>query len=112
MIEIMVDGVAGDQDPGHGPITSQAATGLRGQGPHSADVTAQPMRVAEQAVQVQGDGQLGADPTGRWQPAALQGPPSQLGQGVGGALAAAAGVASVGRAGQRLQGGQQGTTIF
>ncbi|HEX2156904.1 MAG TPA: hypothetical protein VHS79_07985, partial [Actinomycetes bacterium] len=68
--------------------------------------------MTEQAVQVHGDRQLGPDPTGLGQPSAFQGPASQFGQGVGGALAAAAGVASVGRAGQRLQGGQQGLAGF
>ena len=42
------------------------------------------------------------------EPAAFQGAAGQLGQGVGVALAAAAGVVGVGRAGQGLQGGQQG----
>src|SRR4029450_1518931 len=49
-----------------------------------------PTRPAEEAVEVHGDQQLGADPTGSGELAALQGPAAQLGQGVGGALAAPA----------------------
>ena len=82
------------------------ASGSSGPGP--ADLPTQPHRAAEEAVQVHGDRQLGADPTGLGEPAALQAAAGQLGQGIGAALAAAAGVLGVGGAGQRLQRGQQG----
>jgi hypothetical protein len=65
------------------------------------------MGVAQQAVQVHDHAQLGPDPTRLGQPTGLQGPAGQLRQGISVALAATAGVTGVGRAGQRLQGGQQ-----
>jgi hypothetical protein len=64
--------------------------------------------VAQQAVQVDGDQQLGADPTGLGQPPTLQRPPGQLREGVGGPLATGAAVPGAGGAGQRLQSRQQG----
>ena len=77
-------------------------------GPRPARLSTHPTGVAEQAVQVHGHRQLGPDPADLWQPAALQGPAGQLGEGVGGAPPAAAGVVGVGGAGQGLQGRQQG----
>jgi hypothetical protein len=67
-----------------------------------------PGGAALEAVQIHQDGQLGPDPTGPGEPAPLQAPPGQLTQGVGVALAAASGVVAGGRAGQGLQGGQEG----
>jgi hypothetical protein len=58
--------------------------------------------VAKEAVQVHGHGQLGADPTGLGQPATLEVAAGQFGQGIGVALAAAAGIVGVAGAGQRL----------
>jgi hypothetical protein len=43
--------------------------------------------VAEEAVQIHGDQQLGPDPTRLGQPPALKGAATQFGQGVGGPLA-------------------------
>ena len=62
--------------------------------------------MAQEAVQVDGDQQLGPDPTRLGQPAGFQVAAGQLGQGISPALATTAGVVGVGRAGQRLQGGQ------
>jgi hypothetical protein len=64
--------------------------------------------VAEEAVQVHRHRQLGSDPAGLGEAPALQVAAGQLGQGIGPALAAAAFVAGVGRAGQGLQRRQQG----
>ena len=105
---LVLGGVAGDQHSGHGPVTGQPPTGLGVQRPGPADLTPHRIGVAEQAVQVHDHAQLRADPTGLGQPTGLQGAAGQLGQGVGVALGAAAGVVGVGRAGQRFQGGQEG----
>jgi hypothetical protein len=57
-------GMAGDQDPGEGAVAGQAPAGLRGQRAGVGDITAEGVRAAEQAVEVDGDGELGPDPTG------------------------------------------------
>jgi hypothetical protein len=101
-------GVAGDQHPGHRAVAGQPPTRHRLQRPRPADLTPHRSRAAEEAVQVHGHRQLGPDPTGLGELAALQGSAGQLGQGIRMALAAAAGVGGVGRAGQGFQGGQQG----
>jgi hypothetical protein len=108
----MVAGVAGDHHSGQGPVTSQPPTCLRAQRPGPAGLTTQAARAAEQAVQVHRDGQLGADAAGLGQLAALQGPPGELGQGIGAALVAAALIAGIGRAGQGLQGRQHDLAGF
>jgi hypothetical protein len=59
---LLVVGVAGDQDPGHRPITGQALTG-------------------QEAVQVHGDRELGPDPTRVGEPPSFQGAEGQLGKG-------------------------------
>jgi hypothetical protein len=97
----------GDQDPGDGPVTGQPPTPLGRQRPGPADLAPQRSGAAEQALQVDRDGQLRPDPTDLREPPAFQGPAGQLGQGVGATLAAAAVIGGAGRAGQRLQGGQQ-----
>ena len=99
--------LAGDQHPGHRPVTGQSPAGLGVQRSGPADLTPDRLGVAEQAVQVHDHAQLRPDPTGLGQPTALQVAAGQLGQGISVALAAAAGVVGVGWAGQRLQGGQQ-----
>jgi hypothetical protein len=68
--------------------------------------------VAEEAVQVDGHQQLGPHPTALGELAALEVAAGQLGQRVGVALAAAAGVVGVGGAGQGFQRGQQGLAGF
>ena len=105
-------GVACDQHPGHRPITSQSPTRLGVQWSSPPDLTTHRIGVAQEAVQVHGHGQLRADPTGLGQPPALQAAAGQLGQGIGVALATAAGVGGVGGAGQRLQRGQEGLAGF
>ena len=100
--------LAGDQHPGHRPVTRQSSAGLGVQRPGPADLPTHRPGVAKQAVQVHDHAQLRADPTGLGQPPTLQAAAGQLGQGISVALAAAAGVVGVGRAGQRFQGGQQG----
>ena len=89
---MVLGGVAADQDPGHRPVTGQPATGLGFQGPGPAGLPAHRPGVAEQAVQIDGDQTLGADPAGLGQLAALQGPAGQLDQGISAALIAAAAV--------------------
>jgi len=96
---------AGDQDSGEGPVTGQPPTGLRVQRSRPAGLPTQPTP-AEEAGEVDGDQQLGPDSTGLGQPATLQGPAGQLGQGVRGPLATKAGVVGALGAGQRFQGGQ------
>ena len=102
-------GVASDQDPGHRPVTGQPTTGLRIQGAAGGVTTqAAGAGVAGKAVQIHQHRQLGADPAGLGQPTTLQGPAGQFGQGISPALTATAGILGAGRAGQGLQGGQQG----
>jgi hypothetical protein len=57
---VLVGPVAGDHHPGHRPITSQPPARLRLQRTHPTDLPAERAGVAEEAVQVDGDGQLGA----------------------------------------------------
>jgi hypothetical protein len=66
--------VAGDQDPGHRPITSQPPTSLRIQRSGPAQVPTEAAGAAQEAVEVHRHEELGADPTRLGQPAALQGP--------------------------------------
>jgi len=66
-------GVAGDEDPGQRPVTSQPPTRLRIQRPHPATLPPEAARAANQAVQVHRHHQLRADPAGLGQP-----PPSKL----------------------------------
>ena len=108
VVGVLAGGVAADQDPGHRPVTGQAPARLGGQRPHPASLSTHRPGLADQAVQIDGDQQLGPDPTGLGQPAPFQLAAGQLSQGIGLALAAAAGVVGVGRAGQRVQGSQQG----
>jgi hypothetical protein len=56
-------GLAADHHPGHGPITGQAPTRLRGQWPCPAHLATHPARTAKQAVQLHRHQQLGPDPT-------------------------------------------------
>src|SRR5215207_2749731 len=100
----MVAGLAGDQDPGHGPSTGQPPAGLWVQRPGPAGLATHRAGVAQEAVQVHGHRQLGPDPTGLGQPTGLQVAAGQLGQGISLAVAATPGIGGVGRAGQRLQG--------
>ena len=101
-------GLAGHDHPGDRPVTGQSSTRLRFQGPEPTQIPTHGAGTAEQAVQVHDHAQLGPDPTRHRQPAAFQGPAGQLTQGVGGALAAAAGVAGIGGTSQRLDGRPQG----
>jgi len=107
VVLVVVGGVAGDQDPGHRPVTAQPPTrlGIQGSG---LGVAAHRAGAALQAVQVHQHRQLGPDPTSLGEAAALQLTAGQLGQGIGGALAAAAVVLGAVGAGQGFQGGQQG----
>jgi hypothetical protein len=73
-----------------------------------AGLTADPSGAAEEAVQVHGDGQLGADPAGLGQPPALQAATGQLRQRIRPTLPTTAAVLGVGGAGQGLQGRGQG----
>jgi hypothetical protein len=70
---LLVGGVAGDQDSGQRPITSQPPARLRTQRPAVGHPTHRP-RTALQAGQVDGDQQLGPHPTRLGQP-----PPPQAG---------------------------------
>ena len=70
---VQVGGVAGDQDPGDRTVTGQPPTRLGVQREAVADLAAQAAGVAEEAVQVHGDQQLGPDPTRLGQLAALPG---------------------------------------
>jgi hypothetical protein len=99
--------VAGDQHPGHRPVTGQPPTRRGIQRPSPAHLPADAGGAAQQAVQVHDHPQLRPDPTRLGQPPAFQGPAGQLGQGIGAALTAAAVILGVGRAGQGFQGGQQ-----
>jgi hypothetical protein len=83
---VVVVGVAGDQDPGDGPVTSQPPTPLPIQESGLAELTAHAAGVAEQAGQLDGDQQLGPDPAGLGQPTPLQDPAGHLGQGIRGPL--------------------------
>ena len=109
-VVVVVGGVAGDQDPGDGPVTGQPPTRLGVQGP-GVSIAAQ-LGAALEAVQVHRHQQLGPHPTGLGQPATLQGAAGQLAQGIGPALPAAAGVGGAGGAGQGFQGCQQGLAGF
>jgi hypothetical protein len=62
---------------------------------------------ASQAVEVDDHGQLRADPAHLGELTTLEGAAGHLDQGIGPALIAAAVILGTGRAGQRLQGGQQ-----
>ena len=104
--------VAGDYHPGHGAVTRQPPARLRAQGSSPAGFPSETARPPQQAVQIDGDQQLRADPTGRGQPTTFQSPAGQLGQGIGIPLAAATGIVGVGWACQRLQSGQQGGAGF
>ena len=97
-VRVLVGGVAGDQDPGDRGVAGQPPAGLGVQRPGPAGLPAQPTGVAgvaEEAVQVDGDQQLGADPTALGEPAALQVAAGQLGQGIGASLATAARILGV-----------------
>jgi hypothetical protein len=63
-------------------------------------------------VNIGGDQQLRADPTGPGQRTGLQGPPGELGQGISGPLIPMAGVVGASGAGQRLQGRQHEVAGF
>jgi hypothetical protein len=78
---LLVGGVAGDQDSGQRPITSQPPARLRTQRPAVGHPTHRP-RTALQAGQVDGDQQLGPHPTRLGQPPPLKLAASQLGQGI------------------------------
>jgi hypothetical protein len=111
---VLVTPMTGDQDPGQGPVTGQPPTGLRCQHARSADLTPHPHGpgAAKQASKVHGHRELGADPTGLRKPACFQAPAGQLSQSISPALATAAGIRSILRAGQRLQCRQQGLAGF
>ncbi len=98
-------GLAPGQRPG--AVTGQPATGLRIERSGPADLAAQGAGAAKQAVQVHGDGELEPDPSGVGKLSGLQDAAGQLVQGVGAALAPAAGIVGIGGAGQRFQGRQQ-----
>ena len=68
-------------------------SGSSGQGPPASPP--RPAGVAEEAVQVDGDQQLGPDPTGVGELAGFQVAAGQFGEGVGPTLATAAGVVGV-----------------
>jgi hypothetical protein len=68
------------------------------------------LRLAQQAGQVDGDGELGADPAGAREPAALQRPAGQLNQRVGAPLRPAAVILGACWSGQGFQRRQQGLT--
>jgi hypothetical protein len=57
-------GVAGDQHPGHRAVAGQPATRLRAERRGPAGLPPDGVLVAQQAVQVHGDSQLGADAAG------------------------------------------------
>ena len=63
--------LAGDQHPGHRPITGQPPTRLRIQWTHRAGLTTNGMAAAQEAVQVHGDRELRADPAGLGEPPTL-----------------------------------------
>jgi len=107
-----IQGLAADDHPGEGGVTGQSPAGFGFQRPGPADVPTDPARLSAEAVEVDDHAELGPDPTGDGELAALQGPAGQLGQGVGGALTATAGVGSIRRARQRVQGSQQGLAGF
>ena len=75
-------GLAGDQDPGHRPVTGQPPTRLGAEGSGPAGVAANRPGVAEQAVQVHDHIQLGADPAALGQLPGLEGAAGQLDQGI------------------------------
>jgi hypothetical protein len=100
---LLVVGVAGDQNPGDGTVAGQPLAGLGIQRSGPAGLTPERSRAAEEAVQVHGDGQLRADPTGLGESACFQAAAGQLGQGISAALATAADVLGAGRTSQRFQ---------
>jgi hypothetical protein len=104
-IVVVAAGVAGDQHSGHRAVAGQPPTRLRAQWPGPAGLAPDGAGAANQAVQVDGDGKLGADAAGLGQLTCLQGAAGEFGEGVGAALVAAAGIVGAGRAGQGLQGG-------
>jgi hypothetical protein len=109
---VIIGGLAGDQHPGDRAVTGQPPAPLGRQRPEPAKLTGHRPRVAEQTVQVHHHRQLGPRPTGLGQLTGFQGPAGQLGQGVGGPLATAAGVVGAAGAGQRLQGHHEGLAGF
>jgi hypothetical protein len=104
---VLVGPVAGDHHPGHRPITSQPPARLRLQRTHPTDLPAERAGVAEEAVQVDGDGQLGPDSAGLGELAGFQGAAGRLGEGIRAALATRAGVVGAAGAGQGFQRRQQ-----
>jgi hypothetical protein len=91
--------LAADQYPGQGGVTGQPPARLGLQRPGPARLPTQGAVTAKQAFQVDGDQQLGPHTTGPGQLAGFQGTAGQLGQGISGPLAAAAGIlALAGRA--------------
>jgi hypothetical protein len=103
--------LAGDQDPGHRPVTGQPLTGLGSQGAAVGHPTHRPGAALE-AVQVDQHRQLGPDPTSAGELAAFELAAGQLGQGIGPPLATSAVIVAVGWAGQGFQGGQQDLAGF
>jgi len=102
-VAAVAGGLAGDQDPGQGAVTSQPATPLRRQRPRPANLPPEAPRVAEEAVQVHHDRQLRPHPTGLGQPPTLQSPAGQLSQRIRPALPTTPAIRSINRAGQRRQ---------
>ena len=78
---VQVGGVAGDQDPGDRAVAGQPPARLGVQREAVAALAAQAGVVAEEAVQVHGDRQLGPNPTRLGQPAAFQVAAGQLDTG-------------------------------
>ncbi len=68
--------LAGDQHPGHGPVTRQSSAGLGVQRPGPADLPTDRLGVAQQAVQVHDHAQLRAAPH---RPGAAAHPPGRGG---------------------------------
>jgi hypothetical protein len=107
-----IQGLAADHHPGHRRVTGQPPARLGFQRPSPADLPTHPTRLALQAGQVDDDAQLGPDPTSDRQLATLKLLAGQVSESIRGALPPAAGVVVVGRAGQRLQGREQGLAGF
>jgi hypothetical protein len=99
---------AGDHRAGDGSVAGQPPRGLGGHRPGPVALAARCAGLAEQAGQLDGDGDLRTDPAAVGQPAALQGAASQLDQRIRAPLRPAAVIVGGGGAGQGFQGGQQG----
>ena len=106
LVATMVVRVAGDQDPGDRAVTGQPPARLRPQRLTPTHHTAEAARAILESVEIDGDQQLRADPTGPRELAGFEVAAGQLDQGISPPLIPTPLVLAIGRTGQRIQRGQ------